>query len=366
MALAAGGKSTTINALNVVDAHQAWRKELGLQAIQKPDQDRDQDAPVSWPTTTKSRPSAMLPYWAYYTLLTAYDVMQGSLWRLIAPAIDDDVFKRQYKMVFVVGCGRSGTTILSRCLGRHRQIAELNEPAHLWIGTHAGMDILSPFARLLGGRLRLDSGDVTEPIKARYRAMLDFQMKRRSPIVCDKLPQNSFRADFLNAVCPDAKFVLIERSPRAVARSIERCVARDGTWWGFNDYKWRALVQYASTRPDLAELIPYAVDHYYRGLIEWRITQELAHADLARIESERQVRVSYEDFCARPEQVMSDLLTFCDVPHDPEAVAYATSTVVPSHDDEDETRHTSLDERLHARILGEDPNAQPSLQDEVA
>ena len=330
-----------------------------MRAVQTPYPFRDQTTLFPRQATTKSRRWGSLRYRTYYNLLTAYDVVQAGAWRLIAPAINDDTFKANYKMIFVLGCGRSGTTILSRCLGQHQEIAELNEPAHLWVGTHARMDILSPFAKLLGGRLRLDSRDVNETTKARYRAMLDFQIKRRTPFVCDKLPQNTFRADFLNSVCPEAKFVLIERSPRAVASSIERCVARDGTWWGFKDYKWRSLVEYASTRPHLAQLIPYAVDHYYRGLIEWRITKELAEADLERIESERQMRIAYEDFCARPEEVMSELMTFCEVPHDPAALTYAASRVVPSKAGISEARCSFLDERLHDRILGGHQNAAP-------
>jgi hypothetical protein len=322
-----------------------------LRANQRTDDHLQRNALVARQTATKSRRPASFRNWAYYNLLTTYDVLQAGTWRLIAPSVNDDTFKANYKMVFVLGCGRSGTTILSRCLGQHPQISELNEPAHLWVGTHASMDILSPFAPLLGGRLRLDSRDVTETIKARYRAMLDFQIKRRASIICDKLPQNTFRADFLNAICPEAKFVMIERSPRAVAKSIEQCVARDGTWWGFNDYKWRSLIHYASTRPHLAEILPYAVDHYYRGLIEWRITREIAEADLAQIAPERQMHVVYEDFCKRPEQVMNDLMSFCDVPSDPEAIAYSASTVISNTGQDDEARRTPLDDRLHDRIL---------------
>lgn len=307
----------------------------------------------SLPARPRAKRSAPLHRRAYFNLLSAHDVVQAAAWRMIAPSIDEKTFQSAYKMIFVLGCGRSGTTILSHCLGQHAQIAELNEPAHVWAGTHAEMDILSLFAGWLKGRLRFDCRDVTEQVQARYRAMLDFQVKRQAGVVCDKLPQNSFRIDFLNAVCPGAKFILIERSPRAVARSIERCVERDGTWWGFNDYKWRALAEYASTDPGLADLPPLATDHYYRGLIEWRVTQELANADLVRIEQERQLRVSYEDFCARPGEILRNIWAFCDVPDDPAALAYAAANVTPSSPREENRRLSVEEDRLHAKILGD-------------
>ncbi len=337
-----------------------------MRAILRTSEDQDQHGPVQSQAAQQRMPFRSIRYWAYYNLLTAYDVLQAGAWRLIAPTVDDAAFNANYKMVFVLGCGRSGTTILSHCLGQHHMIAELNEPAHLWVGTHASMDILSPFARLVRGRLRLDSLDVTERTKSRYRAMLDFQVRRGRPVICDKLPQNTFRVDFLNAVCPKAKFILIERSPRAVASSIEQCVARDGTWWGFNDYKWRSLVQYALTQPQLAELIPYAVDHYYRGLIEWRISRDLVNADLSQVEPERQMRVSYEDFCSRPEHVMRDLMTFCEVPHDPKALAFASSQVKPNPRREEGGRCSPFDQNVHERMLSGDPASGLSQQRDVA
>lgn len=318
------------------------------------------------PTLEKGSHRASIGRWAYYNLLTAHDVLQAAAWRLIAPKVDENVFQGRYKMVFVLGCGRSGTTILSRCLGQHAQIAELNEPAHVWIGTHAETDILSLFAGLLRGRLRLDCRDATSKIRARYRAMLDYQVNRQTRFVCDKLPQNTFRVDFLNAVCPGAKFILIERSPRAVARSIERCVERDGAWWGFNDYKWQSIASYASTHPELAKLVPYATDHYYRGLIEWRVTQELANSDLVRIEPERQMRVAYDDFCTRPEEIMSDIFAFCGVPNDPTAMAYARANVSPSATESEPERQSAEDDRRHAVILGTPDPALPLDERNVA
>ena len=223
----------------------------------------------------------MLPQSIYYNLLTTHDVVQASVWRAVAPSIDEQTFQEKYRMLFVVGCGRSGTTIFSHCLGKHRDIAELNEPLHIWFGTNPKTDIVSPFAGLARGRCRFDRHDADSSTKARYRSMVDYHVQGRAPVICDAA-LNTLRIDYIAALCPRAKFIQLRRSPRAVARSIEQCVKRDGVWWGFNDYKWRAISRYAESHPELSKLIPYAVDDYYRGLIEWRVCRQLAEDDLSK------------------------------------------------------------------------------------
>ena len=175
-----------------------------------------------------------LPQNYYYNLLTTHDVVQSMVWRGMAPPITEEAFQEKYQMLFVIGCGRSGTTIFSHCLARHHRIAELNEPLHIWFGTSSKADIVSPFAGLMQGLCRLDRNHVSESVKARYRAMVDYHMKKRepAPIICDKLPLNTFRVDYISSICPTAKFILLQRSPRDVAQSIEQCVKRDGIWWG--------------------------------------------------------------------------------------------------------------------------------------
>ena len=292
-------------------------------------------------------------YRLYYNLLMAHDVMQAALWRMIAPAVDEATFRGAYRMVFVLGCGRSGTTIFSRCLGRHPAIAELNEPKHIWIGTDSEADILSPFARFARGRMRFDQSDVSETTRARYRAMVDYQVKRRAPIVCDKAPMNTCRVGYVAALNPHAKFIHLKRSPRAVARSIERCVQRDGTWWGFSDYKWRALCRCAGEHPDLQRLIPYAVDDYYRGLVEWRINEQWAKEDLAALPDDRQMQVRYEDLVADPHGVLADVTAFCGVPYERAVADFAAEHIKPPSAEGRCSRNSVEDDRLHAAILGD-------------
>jgi hypothetical protein len=291
-------------------------------------------------------------YKLYYNLLMAHDVVQAGCWRMIAPAIDEEAFHAVYRVVYVLGCGRSGTTIFSHCLGQHPEIAELNEPKHIWIGTDARSDILSPFAGLARGRLRFDQNDVTATAKARYLAMVDFQVKRRAPVVCDKAPANTCRVGYVAGLNPRAKFIYLRRSPRAVARSIERCVQKDGTWWGFNDHKWQALCRAAERHPDLKKLIPYAVDDYSRGLVEWRINHQLAEEDLSKLEPDRHIEVHYEDLVTDPDRVMQKVCKFCEVPFDQAVADFARTSIKPQSPTADDGPFSPDNDYLHRKVLG--------------
>ena len=296
-----------------------------------------------------------LPQNVYYNLLTTHDMLQAMAWRLLAPAIAEDEFLAKYQMLFVVGCGRSGTTIFSHCLGRHPDVAELNEPLHIWFATSAETDIISPFAGLVGGRCRLDQSDVNDKIKARYRAMIDYHVKGGASIVCDKLPLNTFRVDYIAELCPNAKFILLHRSPRAVARSIEQCMKRDGNWWGPKGCKWREIRRCAEEHPDLRHIVPFAIDDYYRGLIEWRVGQKLTLDDFAKLNSDRCLLVHYEDFVANPRRIINACLDFAGAVPDETALNFAAAHVRPARAETIDQRISPKHERLHTVILGNDP-----------
>jgi hypothetical protein len=295
-----------------------------------------------------------LPQSIYYNLLTTHDMLQAMTWRSLAPAIAEDEFQAKYRMLFVVGCGRSGTTIFSHCLGQHRDVAELNEPLHIWFGTSVKTDIISPFAELVGGRCRLDRHDVDDKVKARYRAMIDYHVQGNASIVCDKLPLNTFRVDYIAELCPMAKFILLHRSPRAVASSIEQCMKRDGIWWGPYDCKWRAISRYAEKHPDLRHIVPSAIDDYYRGLVEWRVGQKLALDDLAKLDPAQCMHVHYEDFIADPRCIAKDCFEFAGAELDETAADFAADHVRPTKAETTDERNSPEDDRLHAIILGDD------------
>ena len=53
--------------------------------------------------------------------------------RLPLPGLDDPVL--------ILGCGRSGTTILGQALAQHSEVTFLDEPRELWFRAYPATDI---------------------------------------------------------------------------------------------------------------------------------------------------------------------------------------------------------------------------------
>ena len=223
--------------------------------------------------------------------------------------------------VFVVGCGRSGTTALGRVLGAHPLLAYLDEPRDIWL-YEPRTDIWSASARARGGRLRLSSGDLRPAAAARIRRAFAAEVRlRRAERLVEKLPINAFRIGYVAAMFPDALFVHLIRNGLEVAASIARQAAR-AQWFGFEDYKWRLLAERARERGE-ARLVGLCTDSFRRGLLEWRLSVATALDDLASLPAERQLEIRYERLVEQPVEVCEGLESFVGIRHEPAMAAFA-------------------------------------------
>jgi LPS sulfotransferase NodH len=200
--------------------------------------------------------------------------------------------------VFIVGCGRSGTTILGKILSRHHQVVYLNEPRKIWC-LEPRTDIWNTQAGQRGGRLDLSSEDVTPAAAARLRRRFAVELRAGGgERLVEKLPINSFRIGYINALFPDALFVHLLRNGIEVARSIGR-YASTQPWFGHEDYKWRLLVEYARARGE-GPLVELCTDNTLRGMLEWYLSVTTAREALRSLPAERSTEVRYEDLCNDP------------------------------------------------------------------
>ena len=71
---------------------------------------------------------------------------------------------------FIVGCGRSGTTVLGTALSKHKDVTFLNEPRHLWFCAYPETDVWMPHLGLEGS-LFLGERDV-DPKKTKRLSRL--------------------------------------------------------------------------------------------------------------------------------------------------------------------------------------------------
>lgn len=240
---------------------------------------------------------------------------------------------------FILGTGRSGTTVLGMVLSMHREVGFLNEPKALWHAIYPDEDLLGSYS-LGQARYRLaaehSSTDVARNAHRLFGAYLATSFSRR---LVDKYPELIFRVPFVRAIFPDARFILLVRNGWDTIQSIDEWqswIRRDGgavkdDWWGVNRRKWSLLVE--QLVPEHADLAPHS-----RVMIGWNSQTAMAAVEwivamregLALLDRQPEVilRVNYEQLCREPRKTLDEIARFLDLSSDDEAYfAYGAQTL---------------------------------------
>lgn len=229
--------------------------------------------------------------------------------------------KRVESPVFVLGTGRSGTTVLGLLLSMHKQVGFLNEPKALWHCLYPSEDLIGSYTNVPAS-YRLDS-DAVGPrvVKKAQRLFGAYLFWSCSSRVVDKYPELIFRVPFVRAIFPDAKFLFLVRDGRDTCQSIEGWSERLGLeqeeethdWWGKNRRKWDLLVdQLVSEHPDLAPLAAEMRSWNKQvdmAAVEWIVSMR---EGLRLVERYPQsvLRVDYESMCENPSAVLKGIEQF--------------------------------------------------------
>lgn len=242
--------------------------------------------------------------------------------------------QRVERPVFIVGMGRSGTTLLGQVLAAHPLVGFLNEPKAMWHLIRSDEDIIGSYATQ-PGRLYLDAGDADEEVVRRAHTLFSWYLRAsRSQRVVDKYPELVFRHRFVRAIFPDARFLIAVRSPASVLPSVAAWSAShavDGAdWWGSRDQKWRVLWREAVTeRPGNADIAALGLegtsDHRVRAAVEW-LTAAREALELAESDPNASF-VRYEDLVRDPRGTVRDVLDDCGLPASARTEAYAEAVV---------------------------------------
>ena len=253
--------------------------------------------------------------------------------------------------LFIVGCGRSGTTVLGDTLAVHTSVTYLNEYRQLWADAYPATDVWSESARKRGGRL-----DLTESVctaERNRRLTINFYCETFAsgrPQLVEKLPINNFRLPFIDAVFPGALFVHLLRNGLEVARSIERMPV-ESQWYGHDDYKWRLLEEYAGQRERYRDLTVLCDTVRQRGLLEWRLSVETAVEFLDALPAERHVSLTYEELLDRPVEVVRRIEEFAGLAPSKTVHSFAEANLQRRSPKIDVTHLSDVEERLVGDLM---------------
>lgn len=205
--------------------------------------------------------------------------------------LHDEIFKElklptTHKIVFVCGLHRSGTSLLHNCLRDHPQVSGFqgtgvleDEGQHLQSvyppgKVHGGPGQFGFNPRtFLNEHSALVSGENAAKLFREWGAYWDLG----KPVLLEKSPPNLIRTRFLQALFPEAYFIVLLRHPVAVS---------------FATQKW------SNTE------IPSLLEH-------WLICHE--RFDLDRKFLRRVLTVKYEDFMRNPQAILDSIGVFCGI-----------------------------------------------------
>jgi hypothetical protein len=219
--------------------------------------------------------------------------------------------RRLAQPVFVLGCARSGTTILTALLGDHPLVAEWSEANQVWDpGWY-------PWRPELQGKLpmEIDPAGFTRrwalESEPRWREIYGtfgaYQWLAGRPIFLNKSPFHTFRIPQLLERFPEARFVHVVRDGRAVAYSYADHLLRKGKL-----REWPAEErEILSSDPSLVAVRTAGV--WRRSLLE--VELQTHRRDLAT--KGRMHEVRYEDLVHDPDRALGALHRFLGIPELP-------------------------------------------------
>jgi hypothetical protein len=254
---------------------------------------------------------------------------------------------------FILGCGRSGTTVLGTVLGHHPAITYYFEPQARWAMVDPRTDIWNRFCPWRQGGL---VGETTASLRASRRFTRIFPGVTAR--VLDKSPDGVFRLGFLLALDPDARFVHIVRDGAEAAQSIAKRAEESfpllaghtyNGWWGVDEGKWGFLCRVANTRGYLGKETAAASTEFERGLCEWLLA--LNEIGIYRDTlGDRLLEVKYSDLVSDPRTVLERVASFLEVDLDKEWLEKASSVVRPQGTVGHKAEHASASAKMNEEL----------------
>lgn len=250
------------------------------------------------------------------------------------------------KHIFLVGMPRSGTTVIFEALTARHDVAWFSNylrrcPDMPALSTLSRLVDLSPrmrwsmgrsdqkksrlerlaigpdeaysvWRRCCGERFQFDyllGVQATPAEKERVRATVaDVRRYQGKPHFAAKLTGPG-RIGYLSSIFPDARFVHVLRDGRAVVQSLMKV-----PFWRQRDRMNRPAWRNGLTERDLADWERHERSPLALAAVQWRRVIESTREEAASRAPDRYAEINYEQFVARPRQVLDGIAKFCGLP----------------------------------------------------
>src|SRR5215813_279162 len=216
--------------------------------------------------------------------------------------------------MFIVGCPRSGTTLIQRMVNAHPDIAITPEShwiprlyAKHWALTPEGRAKPKLIRRLLGhpkfARLKISAEELTrlagngQPVSYTdlVSRILDLYGERQGkPVVGDKTPDYVRSIETLHGLWPSARFVHVIRDGRDVALS---------------------MMDWPKSRPKPGDFAAWREDRVSTAALWWEVNVRMGRQAGESIGHELYYEVRYESLVRRPGEESAALCGFLGVPY---------------------------------------------------
>lgn len=248
------------------------------------------------------------------------------------------IFRTVKEPCFILGTGRSGTTILGIVLSMHKDLGFLNEPKALWHSIYSYEDLIGSYTDN-NADYKIDKSKVTiKEVTTANKLFSMFLLLSFSKRIVDKYPELIFRIEFVKELFPDAKFIFLVRNGWDTCRSIEQWSERLGistkgdihNWWGKNNRKWRLLVeQVVPEHPDLksyqSDMIGWS-NHIDMAAVEWIVTMREGMKACERYGDDI-LRVNFEELCKGPEEKLKEISNYLNLDEDSTYLNYGSEVL---------------------------------------
>jgi len=212
--------------------------------------------------------------------------------------------------IFIIGCGRSGTTILGETLSKHSEIKYLNERRDLWHKSYPQFNIWNQDTK---NPLLFASNKDINNTKSSLLKKLFFreQVIGKSSVLLEKLPINNFRLDFLNSTFPNAKYIYLRRNGLEVSSSIEKQINKRNWFSGEKESLFKKYSEKMNFKTEVET-------NFEKGMWEWKLSIDESNAFFNKLDNNKFIHLSYQDFIDNTYKELKSIFDFMNLQYSEE------------------------------------------------